>query len=98
MRCGAVLVAAGRSARMGFDKLLATLDGRQQIAARRRGDATAQQRDPVRPPVQRLDDRSIVLLGENFGRRHERHLIAVLHRDDRRQQRDDGLAGADVAL
>jgi 2-C-methyl-D-erythritol 4-phosphate cytidylyltransferase len=28
MHCGAVLVAAGRSARMGFDKILATLDDR----------------------------------------------------------------------
>lgn len=32
MRCGAVLVAAGRSARMGFDKLLAALDGRPVLA------------------------------------------------------------------
>jgi 2-C-methyl-D-erythritol 4-phosphate cytidylyltransferase len=32
MQCGAVLVAAGRSARMGFDKLLATLDGRPVLA------------------------------------------------------------------
>ena len=39
-----------------------------------------------------------VLLGQNLGRRHERHLQAVLHRDERGQQRDDRLAGADVAL
>ena len=39
-----------------------------------------------------------MLLGQDLGRRHERHLQAVLHRDERREQRDDGLAGADVAL
>ena len=41
---------------------------------------------------------SEMLLGEDLGRRHERDLQAVLHRDQRRQQRDDRLAGADVAL
>ena len=39
-----------------------------------------------------------MLLGQDLGRRHERHLQSVLHRDERREQRDDGLAGADVAL
>ena len=39
-----------------------------------------------------------MLLGQDLGRRHERHLQAVLHRHQRRQQRDDRLAGADVAL
>ena len=41
---------------------------------------------------------AVVLLGEDLGRRHERHLQAVLHRHERREQRDDRLAGADVAL
>ena len=39
-----------------------------------------------------------MLLGQDLGRRHERHLQAVLHGDDRRQQRDDRLAGAHIAL
>ena len=39
-----------------------------------------------------------MLLRQNLGRRHERHLQAVLHRDERRQQRHDRLARADVAL
>ena len=43
-------------------------------------------------------DIDVVLLGENLGRRHERYLEAVLHGDERRHQRDDGLAGTDVAL
>ncbi|HVX29112.1 MAG TPA: NTP transferase domain-containing protein, partial [Nitrolancea sp.] len=32
MPCGAVLVAAGRSARMGFDKILTMLDDRPVLA------------------------------------------------------------------
>jgi hypothetical protein len=39
-----------------------------------------------------------MLLGENLSRRHERHLEAILHRDQGGHQRDDGLAGADVSL
>ena len=39
-----------------------------------------------------------MLLGEHFGRRHERALVAALHRDEQRRERDDGLARADVAL
>ncbi len=39
-----------------------------------------------------------MLLGEDFGRRHERHLIARLDRLQRGQRGDDRLAAADVAL
>ena len=39
-----------------------------------------------------------MLLGQNLGRRHERHLQPVLHGHERRQQRDDRLACADIAL
>ena len=39
-----------------------------------------------------------MLLGEDLGRRHERDLQPVLHRDQRREQRDDRLSRADVAL
>ena len=39
-----------------------------------------------------------MLLGENFGGRHERRLVAVFDRLQRRQRRDHGLAAADVAL
>ena len=38
------------------------------------------------------------LFGEQLGRRHDRRLIAVLHREQRGEQRDDGLSAADVAL
>ena len=43
-------------------------------------------------------DVEVVLLGQDFGRRHEGDLQAVLHRDERRHQRDDRLARSDVAL
>ena len=56
-------------------------------------DAT-RNRDVVQQPA----NRQVVLVRQDLGRRHERDLKAVLHRDDRREQRDDGLAGADVAL
>ena len=37
-----------------------------------------------------------MLLGEQFGRRHEGRLIAVLEREQHGEERHDGLAGADV--
>ena len=40
----------------------------------------------------------VVLLGEHFGRRHERALISTLHRDEQRRERHHGLARTDVAL
>ena len=70
-------------------------------AASRRAAAPV---DPVSSATRKRDACSSremlqeVLLGQDLGRRHERHLQAVLHRDQRGQQRDDGLAGADVPL
>ena len=43
-------------------------------------------------------DRLQVLARQNFRRRHQRRLRAGLHRNGHGQQRDDRLAGADVAL
>ena len=57
-----------------------------------------QQRHAKARRLQQPRDVQEVLLGQNLGRRHERHLQAVLHRDERRQQRHDRLARADVAL
>ena len=57
-----------------------------------------QQRDPEPRRLEQPADVDEVLLGQDLGRRHERDLEAVLHRDERRHQRDDGLARADVAL
>ena len=39
-----------------------------------------------------------MLGGQDFGGRHEGGLVAVLHGDEHGLQRDDGLAGADIAL
>ncbi len=39
-----------------------------------------------------------MLLGEDFGRRHERGLVAGLDRLQRGERGDDRLAAADVAL
>ena len=41
---------------------------------------------------------AVVLRSKNFCWRHERHLQAVLHRDERRQESDDRLACADIPL
>ena len=57
-----------------------------------------QQRDPEPRRLEQPADGDEVLLGEDFGRRHERDLKAVLHRHQRRHQRHDGLAGTDVPL
>ena len=63
-----------------------------------RAGRAGQQRDAEARRLQQPRDVDEVLLGQDLGRRHERHLQAVLHRDERRQQRDDRLARADVAL
>ncbi len=47
---------------------------------------------------ERLGELAIMLLGEDFGGRHERGLQAVLDRLQAGQRGDDGLAAADVAL
>ena len=61
---------------------------RARRSAAPRGSATT-------PAAANVDE---VLLRQDLGRRHERDLEAVLHRDERRQQRDDRLARTDVAL
>ena len=51
------------------------------------------------PPSRRAaPDTGDVLLGEHLGRRHQRTLVAALHRRQQRRHGDDRLAGADVAL
>ena len=59
---------------------------------------------PVRKPIStpaaaaRRCKRRVMLAGQDLGRRHQRRLTAALDRDQHRQQRDDGLAAADIAL
>jgi hypothetical protein len=60
-------------------------------AARQPGHADAQRFEPA-------GQLAVMLFGEDFGRRHERRLIAGLDRAQAGERRDHGLAGADVAL
>ena len=76
----------------------ARLDFRQLRLARGGAGGAGQQRDAKPRRLQQPRDVHEMLLRQDLGRRHERHLQAVLHRDQRRQQRDDRLARADVAL
>ena len=52
----------------------------------------------ARRALEQLARGEVVLRGKDFRRRHQRGLIAVLDGDEHGLQRDDGLAGADVAL
>ena len=51
----------------------------------------------TRPPSEPSGEQ-VVLLGEHLGRDHEGALVAALHPVEERRERDDGLAGTDVAL
>jgi len=76
----------------------AALDLGELLAPRRPGGRSGEQRDAEARRLQQPRDVAEMLLGEDFGWRHDRHLQAVLHRHQRRQQRDNRLAGADVPL
>ena len=83
---------ADREHRLGTRELLG---GRLSLA---RAQAT---RDEHRLDSERLEElrqRSHVLLGQQLRRRHDGRLVSVLHRQQRREQRHDRLAAADVAL
>ena len=60
--------------------------------------AAGQDRRTDAGSVAEFGDVVIVLSGENFRRRHDRRLGTGLDHICRRQQGDDGLAGADIAL
>jgi hypothetical protein len=70
----------------------------QECPAFRCADLSRQQLHPMRAGGQPRRDGSQVLLREDFGGRHQGDLKSVLHRDQRGEQRDDGLAGTDVSL
>ena len=63
-----------------------------------RAEGARQQRHPHAELGADALDREEVLLGEHLGRRHQRALPARLDGAQQRRERDDGLAGADVAL
>ena len=69
------------------------------LAALLRRQAAGEPRDLARRSgSSQARELAVVLLGEDFGRRHDRDLIAVLDRLQRGERGDDGLAAADVAL
>ena len=60
--------------------------------------STGQRRHPEARRLEQPANRDVVLLRQDLGRRHEGDLESVLHRHDRRHQRDDRLPGSDVSL
>ena len=69
----------------------------EQVGAAARGRRAGQQRGLDELARHQLLQRREVLLGERLGRRHQRGLGAGLDRAQHRVERDDGLAGADLA-
>ena len=59
---------------------------------------SGQQHDPVSGILQNSPRGKIVLLGKNFGGRHQRDLVAIFHGNDGRLESHDGLARSDIAL
>ena len=81
----------------------------QRLGALGRGHRAGEQRDPGRlvgaaehaalgEVAEHRGDRAVVLLGEHLGRREQRRLAAGVDDPQHRPQRDDRLAGADLAL
>ena len=68
------------------------LDRERSLAEQRR--AVVGHRDAL----EQRPDRREVLIGQHLGGRHERALVAALHRGQQRRHGDDRLARADVAL
>ena len=66
--------------------------------AARRAVLAGQQRDLDAGRGGERGDRGVMLAREQFGRRHQRGLAASLHDVRHGDQRDDRLAGADIAL
>ena len=85
---------------VGADRELrfAAFDRRLGLLLRFRRKTARQPGDLHRQAVEPRSELAIVLLGEDFGRGHERHLATRLDRLQRRQRRDHRLAAADVAL
>ncbi|MNZ79083.1 hypothetical protein D3C78_976770 [compost metagenome] len=84
-------VGADHHGRAGGDAFQCADAGLALELAGQPGDLDAQRLQP-------LAEGEEVLLGEDLGGRHQRHLVAGLQRLQRGQRGDHGLAGADVAL
>ena len=80
-----------RTLGLTLDFGLWTLDFRRLPAARPQFHGDAQRLQPVREVLE-------VLFRQNFGRGHERDVVAAFQRHQRAARRHDRLAGADIAL
>ena len=111
MHAEAVLLVDDRRARArGTRRLPASAHACRSRSARRaatasraasRARSAALAAEPDRLDAERREPRlkcAPVLLGEQFGRRHQRDLVPGFDRGERRERRDDGLARADIAL
>ena len=74
------------------------LDFGQLFAPCRARGRSGQERHAKPRPLEQARDIQKMLVGQDFGRRHERHLLAVLHGDQRRHERNDRFPRSDVAL
>ena len=61
-------------------------------------ERAGEQNDAVSGVFENAAGGKVMLLRENFGRRHERDLAAIFDGDDGGFEADDGLAGPDIAL
>ena len=58
----------------------------------------SEQHNAVAGAFENASSREIVLLGENFRRRHQRDLVSVFHGNNRGLKGDDGFTRAHIAL
>ena len=85
--------------RVGADQQLelAARELPEQVGAAAGGGRSGQQRGLQQLAGHQRLQRGEVLLGQRLGRRHQRRLGALLDGPQHRVERDDGLAGADLA-
>ena len=86
--------------RVGADdqRYLSAQDRGERGAARARVHRAGDEHDRNLERREPFRQRSRMLLGQQFGRRHQRHLRARTQRQCRRRRGDRGLATADIAL
>ncbi len=89
-----------REQRVGADDDadIARDETQQNVLARAALFPTGQQGDLDPRWLRQLDQRRVMLAGQDFRRRHQRRLATGLYHVEHRYQRHHGLAAADIAL